>query len=172
MQLTDLNFKEWRHEIQKSNYEQTNFYDIGKIFSANNVIRLYEDLSQSTFSDWIVLCIELVESVESVAILESQSKARAEKHHLFVKMHHCVNLLNKKLFPQEAAFFPKLLQMRNALIKAEFSGHRLYFLKTMKGRNFRHFWQWSGHLKQYNHTEIMTYVYWSSCHKEVTSSFL
>lgn len=104
MQLTDLNFKEWRHEIQKSNYEQTNFYDIGKIFSANNVIRLYEDLSQSTFSDWIVLCIELVESVESVAILESQSKARAEKHHLFVKMHHCVNLLNKKLFPQEAAF--------------------------------------------------------------------
>lgn len=62
------------HRNKKLNYEQTNFYDICKIFAANNVISLDEDFSQSTFPNWVVLRIELVKSVESVAILDIQAK--------------------------------------------------------------------------------------------------
>ena len=59
---TDENYcRKWR----------TNFDDHGEVFSAHVVVGLDENFTQTTLSDRIVLGVELVEPVKSVAILQT-----------------------------------------------------------------------------------------------------
>lgn len=45
---------------------------VGKVLPADKVIGLDEDLAQRTLADRVVLAVELVKSVEGVAILEEE----------------------------------------------------------------------------------------------------
>ena len=47
----------------------TYVYKLSKVFTTNVVISLDEDFSQFTFTDGVVLGVELVEAMESIAIL-------------------------------------------------------------------------------------------------------
>ena len=48
--------------------------ELSKVFSADVVVRLDEDLSELALPDGVVLGVELVEAVECVAILQSTAK--------------------------------------------------------------------------------------------------
>ena len=44
--------------------------NVGEVFTVDHIVSLHEDLAESRFSDGIILCIELVKSMEGVPILE------------------------------------------------------------------------------------------------------
>lgn len=53
----------------------TDLNNPGEVFSVQEVIGFKENLPQTTLTDGVILCVELVESVKSVAILEKKEKS-------------------------------------------------------------------------------------------------
>ena len=53
---------------------EEHLYDVTKIFPLNVIVRFYEDLSQDGLADRVVLGVEFVKTMESVAVLKRKHK--------------------------------------------------------------------------------------------------